>query len=82
MYGTKELIFSFSFLGEITPGLPPFKPPPFETVFDGKTFDFIDMIHELGSALIVIPLIAILENVAIAKAFCKFSFPCILKMKP
>ena len=34
--------------------------------------DFAGMLKELGSALIIIPLIAILENVAIAKAFGEF----------
>ena len=32
------------------------------------------MVSELGSAVIIIPLIAILENVAIAKAFCKLFY--------
>ena len=30
------------------------------------------MVSELGSAVIILPLLAILENVAIAKAFCKY----------
>ena len=32
---------------------------------------FGDMASNLGSAFIIIPIIAILESVAIAKAFCK-----------
>ena len=52
-------------------GLPPFQPPPFsynDTV-TGNVTSFGGMITELGSAIAIIPLLGILENVAIAKAF-------------
>jgi len=56
--------------GSIKGGLPPFQPPPFGTTApDNSTVSMQDMVKELGSATIVIPLIAILESVAIAKAF-------------
>jgi hypothetical protein len=35
--------------------------------------DFVGMVKTLGPAIIIIPLIAVLENMAIAKAFGKFS---------
>ena len=38
-----------------------------------KYVSFGEMTGKLGIALIIIPLLAILENVAIAKAFGKFS---------
>jgi len=57
--------------GSIKSGIPPFALPPFSTApsehEDSKTFN--EMVAQLGSAIIVIPLIAILESVAIAKAF-------------
>ena len=67
---------TFILTGDIQRGLPPFQPPPFSfndtsTTASGDIIDFKGMISELGSAIAIIPLLAILENVAIAKAFCK-----------
>jgi len=59
----------WSLTGRIKTGLPPFQPPPFSTEEGGSYKNFGDMVSQLGSAIIVIPLIAILESVAIAKAF-------------
>ena len=59
------------FLGNITAGLPPFQIPPFYIENDGKTFDVSEICSNLGSALGVVPLIGILESVAIAKSFGK-----------
>lgn len=65
-------------IGEIPSGMPAFRIPPFsmpETVNDTtgeiihEAAGFFDMVSELGSGLIVIPLIALLENIAICKAF-------------
>ena len=61
-------------------GLPPFLSPPFSVnISTGNATDpsfelvgFSQMISELGSAIIILPLLVILENVAIAKAFGKF----------
>jgi solute carrier family 26 (sodium-independent sulfate anion transporter), member 11 len=61
----------FKLTGEIKQGLPPFGPPPFSTEFDGKTYNFVDMFKALGLSLVTIPLVSILESVAIAKAFSK-----------
>ena len=66
-WGADETTFKLT--GNISAGLPDFELPPFETTYEGQNFDFGEMISELGSACIVIPLVAILENVAIAKAF-------------
>ena len=63
---------TFILTGNIKAGLPPFAPPPFSTTgANGTYIGFGEMVHDLGSALIIIPLIAILENIAIAKAFGK-----------
>eukprot|EP00090_Calanus_glacialis_P015453 TRINITY_DN24401_c0_g1_i1.p1 TRINITY_DN24401_c0_g1~~TRINITY_DN24401_c0_g1_i1.p1 ORF type:complete len:653 (-),score=122.04 TRINITY_DN24401_c0_g1_i1:57-2015(-) len=64
----------FTLTGQIESGLPSFQAPPFgifgsnETSTEDDT-DLSGMISQLGSAIIIIPLIAILESVAIAKAF-------------
>ncbi len=67
---------TFVLTGDIESGLPPIQPPPFST-FDNTTtpgveLNFSDMLSRLGSGVIILPLIAILENVAIAKAFCEY----------
>ncbi|KAK9509028.1 hypothetical protein O3M35_006442 [Rhynocoris fuscipes] len=61
----------FVLTGPVVSGLPPFKPPPFSSQSGNETLSFIDLTKEMGSALIAIPLIAILESIAIAKAFAK-----------
>lgn len=62
---------TFLLTGNIKAGLPPFEPPPFSynNTDTGESYTFGGMVSELGSAIIIIPLLAILENVAIAKAF-------------
>ena len=79
-----EQIFSrdnctFTLTGDIkggipTPALPPFSIPK-HSVENGtlppEDISFGDMAGNLGSAFIIIPIIAILESVAIAKAFCE-----------
>uniref|UniRef100_A0A1I8N9R7 STAS domain-containing protein n=1 Tax=Musca domestica TaxID=7370 RepID=A0A1I8N9R7_MUSDO len=58
--------------GEITKGIPDFKLPPFSTPGEnGTTLGFGDMVSNLGASLASIPLISILESIAIAKAFSK-----------
>ena len=64
---------TFILTGNIEAGLPKFEPPPFSfnDTQAGKIYDFGAMVTELGPAVVILPLLAILENVAIAKAFCK-----------
>ncbi|XP_068146445.1 sodium-independent sulfate anion transporter [Drosophila tropicalis] len=61
----------FRVTGNITAGLPPFRLPPFSTTVDGEYVSFGDMISTIGASLGSIPLISILEIVAISKAFSK-----------
>lgn len=61
----------FILTGKVNGGLPPIKFPPFSTNIGNQTIYFQDMVKELGYSIIAIPLIAILESIAIAKAFCK-----------
>ncbi|XP_045771956.1 sodium-independent sulfate anion transporter-like isoform X1 [Maniola jurtina] len=57
--------------GDITPGLPKPELPPFQTTVGNTTFDAGEMLSHLGSGLIVVPLVGVISNVAIAKAFSK-----------
>lgn len=64
----------FILTGKVKSGLPPFSPPPFETSYPGTNgtiveMGFVDMITELGSSIALVPIIAVLGNVAISKAF-------------
>lgn len=59
----------FVLTGKLQSGLPPLQLPPFQTSFSNQTFDFTAMCTELGSSIVLVPVIAVLGNVAIAKAF-------------
>ncbi|RZF31960.1 hypothetical protein LSTR_LSTR012430 [Laodelphax striatellus] len=59
----------FILTGPVRPGLPPFQLPPFSTEYNNRTLSFVDMCSELGSSIVLVPVIAVLGNVAIAKAF-------------
>ncbi|KAF0297558.1 Sodium-independent sulfate anion transporter [Amphibalanus amphitrite] len=50
-------------------GLPTPRPPPFSTNATGIPLDFSDMTSEIGAGFAIVPLLAVIENVAIAKAF-------------
>lgn len=67
-YGVKP----FKITGNITKGLPAFSPPPFSLLKGNHTYNFEELIGELGSTVISVPMIAILESIAIAKAFGTF----------
>lgn len=51
--------------------MPDFSLPPFEINYNNRTLSFKEVCSELGTGIIVVPLVAILANVAIAKAFSK-----------
>uniref|UniRef100_A0A8C1CFX7 Sodium-independent sulfate anion transporter n=1 Tax=Cyprinus carpio carpio TaxID=630221 RepID=A0A8C1CFX7_CYPCA len=60
----------FSLTGKTAKGLPPFKAPPLsETVANGTVITFSVFSQDLGGGLAVIPLMGVLESIAIAKAF-------------
>ncbi|XP_034660413.1 sodium-independent sulfate anion transporter [Drosophila subobscura] len=69
--GSESLPFLVS--GSITSGLPPFQVPPFQSQdpATGEPISFGGMVSNLGSSLVSIPLLSILESVAVAKAFSK-----------
>lgn len=58
-------------------GLPSFRPPPFESRVGNETYNFVEMASKLGSGILVVPLLSILENISLAKFFCEF----ILRLK-
>ncbi|XP_049869264.1 sodium-independent sulfate anion transporter [Pectinophora gossypiella] len=60
----------FRLMGPIPSGVPlPALPPTWYVRADNTTADFVEMVSELGSGIIVIPLIVLLEDIAICKAF-------------
>lgn len=62
----------FRLNAKVNSSVPTFKLPPFSIHFNDVTYGFLDICKELGSGIIVVPLVAVLANVAIAKAFGKF----------
>ncbi|XP_071051901.1 sodium-independent sulfate anion transporter-like [Onthophagus taurus] len=69
LYETKGSGSPFLLTGNVKAGLPPFKLPPFETSFNNQTVEFSGMLSDLGASMILVPVISVLGNVAIAKAF-------------
>ncbi|XP_022917078.2 sodium-independent sulfate anion transporter-like [Onthophagus taurus] len=59
----------FILTGNIPAGLPPLSFPNTTTIHNNQTINLHEMILNLGSGTIVIPLVAVLQNIAIAKAF-------------
>lgn len=59
----------FALTGKIEGGLPKFALPPFSTTVKNETCNFADMLSIFGAEGLVMPLVAILESIAIAKAF-------------
>ncbi|XP_048487700.1 sodium-independent sulfate anion transporter [Plutella xylostella] len=62
---------TFKLIGEINAGLPTVQLPPVTTTVGNVTYSFGDMLTTLGPQSLVIPLVAILEVVVIAKAFTR-----------
>ncbi|GBP82785.1 Sodium-independent sulfate anion transporter [Eumeta japonica] len=59
----------FKLTGTVRSGLPDLKLPPFSTNIGNKNVTFIEMCSDLGSSIVLVPIIGVLGNVAIAKAF-------------
>ncbi|XP_063365592.1 sodium-independent sulfate anion transporter-like [Cydia amplana] len=56
-------------IGEIGKGIPKVTLPPFTTTVVNETYSFVDMLQVYGPQSIIIPLVAIIETIAISKAF-------------
>nr|CAD7443752.1 unnamed protein product [Timema bartmani] len=59
----------FRLTGEVTEGFPPLQPPLFSTTENGTEYSFAKMTGVLGAGVVIVPLISILESVAVAKSF-------------
>ncbi|CAG0897108.1 unnamed protein product [Darwinula stevensoni] len=59
----------FTIVGDVESGLPGFALPPFSTTDGEEKKGFWDMISDFGMGLWIVPLVATLDAVAIAKAF-------------
>ncbi|XKL60739.1 hypothetical protein PGB90_007796 [Kerria lacca] len=57
----------FKLMGYIPPGMPTFEIPSFST--KNGTIGFLDMVQDMGSGILVLPLVGILEDISICKAF-------------
>lgn len=62
----------FILTGHIDAGLPAIKLTSFSRTVGNHTETFFDMCGTFGTGILIVPLISIIGNVAIAKAFCKF----------
>uniref|UniRef100_H0YY02 Solute carrier family 26 member 11 n=1 Tax=Taeniopygia guttata TaxID=59729 RepID=H0YY02_TAEGU len=59
----------FRLTGSIPQGLPAFRPPRFSLAAPNGTVPFQSMVQDMGVGLAVVPLMGLLETIAIAKAF-------------
>ncbi|XP_053562450.1 sodium-independent sulfate anion transporter [Bombina bombina] len=59
----------FILTGKTAEGLPQFQIPPFYETTANGTVTFRNMVQEIGPGLLIIPLMGLLESVAIARAF-------------
>lgn len=59
----------FRLSGQIKSGLPTVSLSPFSVQVGNQTYTFLDMCAHYGSGIVILPLISVLANVAIAKAF-------------
>lgn len=66
---TSESNNPFILTGKVRSGLPSFGSPPFSTQVNNHTISFMEMCSELGTSIVLVPIIGVLGNVAIAKAF-------------
>jgi sodium-independent sulfate anion transporter 11 len=61
----------FRLTGTVAEGLPEFQLPPMHTELNGRAYNFVEMVESLGIWLLTLPLVSLLETIAIAKAFSK-----------
>ncbi|XP_069337883.1 sodium-independent sulfate anion transporter [Eulemur rufifrons] len=59
----------FVLTGETAKGLPPVRAPPFSVTTANGTISFTEMVQDMGAGLAVVPLMGLLESIAVAKAF-------------
>lgn len=59
----------FYLTGSVPQGLPTFGFPSFTATINNQTVGFTGMVQSLGVGVIVLPFVAVLANVAIAKSY-------------
>lgn len=59
----------FALSSKVSSAMPSIKLPPFAFQHNNRTYVFTDILQELGSGVVLVPIVAVLANVAIAKAF-------------
>ncbi|XP_051175827.1 sodium-independent sulfate anion transporter-like isoform X2 [Leptopilina boulardi] len=59
----------FILTGHVKQGLPDFKLPPMESRVGNETYGFFNMVSIMGSGCFVVPLLSLLETIALAKVF-------------
>lgn len=60
--------------GKVEPGVPHISLPPFQFQHNNETIHFLTVCSDLGSGIIITPLIAVLANIAIAKSLSKNNY--------
>ncbi|XP_008201868.1 sodium-independent sulfate anion transporter [Nasonia vitripennis] len=63
----------FALSGQVRSGLPGVAFPSFSTSVNNQTYSFGEMCSHLGSGIIIVPLVSVLANIAIAKVFASGS---------
>nr|XP_060501173.1 sodium-independent sulfate anion transporter [Panthera onca] len=59
----------FVLTGQTAEGLPPVRLPPFSVTTANGTVSFTEMVQDMGAGLAVVPLMGLLESIAVAKSF-------------
>ncbi|XP_019499836.1 PREDICTED: sodium-independent sulfate anion transporter [Hipposideros armiger] len=59
----------FVLTGKIIKGLPSVLTPPFSATTANRTVSFTEMVQDMGVGLAVVPLMGLLESIAVAKSF-------------
>ncbi|XP_014243338.1 sodium-independent sulfate anion transporter-like [Cimex lectularius] len=70
-YKSAGLEVPFITTKSIESGIPSWSFPPIKTQVGNKTYNLQEMVIELGSGNLVIPIVSIFANIAIAKAFAR-----------
>ncbi|BFZ18038.1 hypothetical protein BsWGS_21077 [Bradybaena similaris] len=70
---TQGITNALSLTGDIKPGLPPFEPPRFELHSGNSTIPSSEIFSKIGSGLVIVPLLSLVETMAIGKAFARIN---------
>uniref|UniRef100_A0A0B7AJE2 STAS domain-containing protein n=1 Tax=Arion vulgaris TaxID=1028688 RepID=A0A0B7AJE2_9EUPU len=68
---SQGLADAVSVTGDIKPGMPPFEPPKFELTDGNVTIPSSEVLAKIGPGLAIVPLISLVETIAIGKAFAR-----------